>query len=166
MRLRVSELVEALRASSSVEISEVDELRQRNSDLQTTVDRLSEIVGEQERTLDIVNRHADEALRQNTTLRELTEKLDLNLGGKRGLAPQLKNLEYFFNSRIFLLVDNHVLENILKRNLELESLLQELQQNNGSGRFRVSRSSTTATVASSSSHMSEMDSNRKITSSK
>lgn len=140
LRLRVSELVEALRASSSVEISEVDELRQRNSDLQTTVDRLSEIVGEQERTLDIVNRHADEALRQNTTLRELTEKLDLNLG------------------------DNHVLENILKRNLELESLLQELQQNNGSGRFRVSRSSTTATVASSSSHMSEMDSNRKITS--
>lgn len=82
MRLRVTELTEALRAAASIEASELDELRQRNLELQNIANQLLSIIARQSQALDVTAKHADMALKHNGSLKVLTERLHTNSSGR------------------------------------------------------------------------------------
>lgn len=105
LQRRIGELVD--QAKSPTSPADMAALRKQNDELQATVDKLTGVVDEHRATLDLLNRHAAAALQQNGTLEELVERLQCGAN------------------------DERLLENILKRNLQLESLLESLQSASG-----------------------------------
>lgn len=106
LRCRVAELVEALRSCSLIDVEEVAELRRRNNDLRAQMEELNHVLAQQQKALDAVSRHANEAMQHNGSLQELASSLDLHA------------------------YSEHIFENILKRNIELEELLNDLRAQN------------------------------------